>query len=196
MTAAPQYDARKMTPEAYLAFDQASDLRHEYVDGYTVTMGGASENHIFIVGATTVALGIAIRGGTCRVAPNDARVGVPGGNYRYPDVTVVCGEARFERGPGNATILRNPTVLVEVLSPSTERVDTVDKAWEYHQIPSVQDYLIIAQDRPHLLHYQRAEAGWLLTQFVGLDATLRLDSLACTLALADVYAQVTFGEED
>ena len=111
--------------------------------------------------------------------------------YTYPDVTVVCGERQF--ADGRRDVLLNPTLVVEVLSPSTEAYNRGEKAAAYRQLASLQEYLLIAQDRPHVEQYTRQPDGrWLLTEADNLAAVLRLPSIQCDLALADVYDGVSF----
>lgn len=195
MSAAPEYHLDEMTPDEYLAFDHTSETKHEYVDGSIVAMAGASDNHSLIVMFTGIAMGLALRGGPCVPRSPDTRVGVPNGNHRYPDMTVTCGEAQLEQRKDNIPILLNPTLIVEVLSPSTMGLDLGEKRIEYQQIPSLQAYLIIWQDQALAELFQRQGDIWVRTLYTGREATLTIDSLSIMLALADVYAEVLFENE-
>lgn len=185
-----------MTEADYLAFERASELKHEFIDGELVAMSGASINHNLITMATSASLFMQTRGGSCRVFSSDMRVGIPNrGNYLYPDVVVVCGD--LQRADDEFDTLLNPTLIIEVLSPSTERRDRGQKFQNYWQLPSLQSYVLIAQDQPRLECFTRKdEREWLLTVAVGLDEALDLPSIGCTLRLAEVYEQVTFDNPD
>jgi Uma2 family endonuclease len=114
----------------------------------------------------------------------------PSGLYTYPDVAVVCGSPQLE--DEHFDTLLNPTVLIEVLSPSTARYDRGFKAEHYRRLDSLREHLLIAQDEPHVQRYRRqGERDWLLTEFRGLDEVVELSSIDCTLALKDVYDRVS-----
>src|SRR5207237_10414080 len=102
-----------------------------------------------------------------------------------PDVSAVCGEPRFEEDVMDT--LLNPQVIVEVLSPTTESYDRVLKFAHYRRLPSLTDYVLIAQDHPQVEHYVRQGESWTLTDLTTLDATLHLASIGCQLALRDIY---------
>lgn len=110
--------------------------------------------------------------------------------YTYPDVVVVCGEPQF--ADTHVDMLLNPTVLVEVLSESTELIDRRQKLAQYRALPSVRDYLLVAQDAPRIERYTRQEAGWLYADVTGLDGIVTLDAIGCKLALREVYRKVAF----
>src|SRR5438309_3631674 len=117
---------------------------------------------------------------------SDMEVRVTEEQYAYPDVTVVCGEEQFE--DEEADVLLNPTLIVEVLSPTTEAWDRGGKFEQYRQRDSLQEYVLIAQDRPHVERFARQPDGqWLLTERNGLEATLSLPSVGCELSLSEVY---------
>ena len=112
------------------------------------------------------------------------------GKYFYPDVTVVCGEPRF--ADDYVDNLLNPTVVIEVLSPSTEAHDRGEKFESYRTVESLREYLLIAQDRYHLDHFVRQDDGsWLLNDASGLESVIHLPSIGCELPLAEVYEKVT-----
>jgi Uma2 family endonuclease len=180
------------TPEEYLALDRAAEFKSEYHAGEIFAMAGGTEPHDTCIVNVTISLGSQLRGGPCRLFSADMRVHIPvADRYTYPDVTVVCGERQF--ADGRRDILLNPTLVVEVLSPSTEAHNRGDKAQAYRQLASLQEYLLIAQDRPHVEQYTRQPDGrWLLSEADQLDAAIRLSSLGCDLKLADVYADVSF----
>jgi Uma2 family endonuclease len=114
----------------------------------------------------------------------------PTGLYTYPDVTVVCGEAQFEDTQQDT--LLNPTLIVEVLSESTEAYDRGGKFAHYRKLASLMEYVLIAQTKPHVEHYVRQpDNRWLLAEADSLHQTLHLPSIDCHLALAEVYDKVS-----
>ena len=116
------------------------------------------------------------------------------GLYTYPDISVVCGAPRFEDDQRDT--LLNPTMILEELSPSTENYDRGQKFQRYRTLPSLTEYVLIAQDAMHVEHYARQPDGhWLLTEADGPEGMLHLASIACDLALADVYEKVDFEDE-
>lgn len=181
---------QRWTRESYLAFDRASDEKHEFIDGNVCAMTGASENHNLINVNITIALGIQFRGRPCKLYANDMRVRLPSHNYVYPDIAVVCGEAQLE--DEHLDTLLNPTVIIEVLSPSTESYDRGKKFEHYRALESLQEYLLVSQEQAHIERYIRQEDGWLLTEAKGMEASIELSSIGCALTLADVYDKVTF----
>lgn len=193
MTAQPQ---RSFTEAEYLAFEQASEHKHEYYQGDVYAMTGGTEFHNLLSGNTYAALHAQLRRRECRVYNSDQRLKIMAtGLYTYPDVTVVCGQPQFVEA--SRLTLINPTVIVEVLSPSTERYDRGMKFRHYRTLPSLHDYLLIAQDEPRIEHYSRqSDVIWQLAEAVGLTAQLTLRSIECVLALADVYEKVELEPAD
>ncbi|MDE2858448.1 MAG: Uma2 family endonuclease [Chloroflexota bacterium] len=181
---------RHLTVEEYLAFDDASEIRNEYIDGELIPMPGGSNHHSVIIAYAIVALANALGEKDCIIRSSDMRVCIDETKYVYPDVSVVCGEAIF--ADENETILLNPTVVVEVTSPSSIERDHVDKLSLYGAVPSIQCYLILDQTRVFAECYSRAEGGWRLRQYASLDDVISLEPLACSLALAEVYRRIVF----
>ena len=178
-----------LTPEEYLAFERKATTKHEYLNGQIVAMSGASFAHNFLTMNTANQLYNQLIGGECQVATSDMRVKVTQiDSYFYPDVVVVCGEPRAEDDTFDT--LLNPTVVVEVLSPSTETYDRGEKFEHYQQIASLKEYVLISQDKIRVEHYYRQETGWMQTEFRGLEDVLSLLSIGCELRLQDVYRRV------
>jgi Uma2 family endonuclease len=179
-----------ISPEQYLAAERLAETRSEYLDGQVFAMSGASLPHNRIVVNLVVELGRQLKGGPCSVLASDMRLRVPStGLYTYPDVTVVCGEPQLE--DEHFDTLLNPTVLIEVLSPSTERYDRGRKGVHYRRIASLAEFLLVAQDEPRVERYRRqGEGEWVLTEVSGLEESVALDSLGCVFALRDVYDRV------
>jgi len=179
-----------ISPEDYLSWERAEEVKHEYRDGEIVAMTGASREHILISSSITGVLYRQLEDRPCEIYPNDMRVWLPQTKrYVYPDLSVVCGEPQF--GDDYLDNLLNPLVVIEVLSPSTEGYDHGEKFHHYRTIPSLREYLLIAQDAYRIEHFVRqGEQHWLLTVADGLAASIHLSSIDCTLRLADVYKKV------
>ncbi len=179
-----------LSPEDYLSWERAEEVKHEYRDGEIVAMTGASREHILISSSITGVLYRQLEDRPCEIYPNDMRVWLPQTKrYVYPDLSVVCGEPQF--GDDYLDNLLNPLVVIEVLSPSTEGYDRGEKFHHYRTIPSLREYLLIAQDAYRIEHFVRqGEQHWLLTVADGLAASVYLPSIDCTLRLADVYKKV------
>ena len=177
---------RPYSPEEYLTLERAAETKSEYVDGYIYAMTGASRAHNLVTVNISLRLGNQLLNRPCEIYVADMRVkAATARSYRYPDITVVCGQPEFE-DPRFDT-LTNPTVLIEVLSPTTEASDRGRKFAEYQRIPSLREYLLVAQDLPRIERYARQAKGWLLTVAEGLEAKVRLDAIDCALDLAEVY---------
>jgi Uma2 family endonuclease len=185
-------DERYYTAEEYLALEEAAPQRHEYYDGRIYAMTGSSTSHSRIAGNVFGSLHLQLRGRRCEVFNSDIKVHIEAsGLYTYPDVSALCGEPRFESTTRG--ILLNPMVLVEVLSPSTESYDRGEKFAHYTRIPSLREYVLIAQDRVRVDRFTRADsagAEWAHTAADRLDLSIELPSVECVLALRDVYERV------
>jgi Uma2 family endonuclease len=184
---------QKLTADEYLALERAAEFRSELVDGEMVAMSGGSYEHSSVTGNLFGELRNRLKGGSCRASSCDLRVLAPVSNlYSYPDIVVVCGEPRFldER----RDTLLNPTLLAEVLSPSTESYDRGRKFAQYREIDTLAEYLLVAQDAPRIEQFVRADDGrWIYSVASGLEATLELPSLGTVIALAEVYDKVELG---
>ncbi|MBK8027612.1 MAG: Uma2 family endonuclease [Chloroflexi bacterium] len=180
----------RWTPQEYLAFERAAETRHEFVDGEVFDMAGASRAHQKIAGNLFAGLHVRLRGRDCGAYMTDMRVQVEDWHYTYPDVIAVCGEEHIEDVQHMDTLL-NPTVIIEVLSPTTEQYDRGEKFRRYRGIESLQEYVLVAQDRPMIERFTRQTDGtWQFVALEGLDAEMRLESIGCALPLADVYEKV------
>lgn len=184
MTAQPK---RSWTVEEYLTFERSSDVKHEYVAGDVFAMAGATATHNIIVANIIASLHAQTRQRDCTVFPSDMRLKIVSYNsYTYPDVTVVCGEIRYE--DEHQDTLLNPTLIVEVLSPSTEQHDRGRKSQYYRSIPSLKEYILVSQHEPHVEHFVRhSDYQWLFTETSDLRSAVHLPAIGCTLALADIY---------
>ncbi len=182
----------RVTPGEYLALERESPYKSEYCDGELFAMTGASRRHNLISLNIGAELRAQLRDRPCEVYTSDMRVTVsPSGLYTYPDVVVVCEEPVFEDTVGDT--LLNPTLLVDVLSKSTADYDRGSKFEHYRTLASLQEYLLVAQEKPHVMHYVRqSDLTWLLEETHDSDANVHLPSIRCDLALSEVYAKVHF----
>jgi Uma2 family endonuclease len=191
MTAQPKH---RFTPEEYLALDRASDTKHEFFEGEVYDMVGGKPNHNIVCVNISSSLNSQLRDRPCLVFPSDQRVkSLRRLSYTYPDITVVCDEPDYFEGD----TLINPTVIIEVISPSTENYDRGKKSKYFFSISSLKDFLLVRQDQPQIDHHTRtSETSWKMDEISGLDAVIDLPSIGCTLALSDVYRKVTFDETE
>jgi Uma2 family endonuclease len=158
-------------------------------------MAGASKEHNAITFNMVRHIGNQLDGSDCQGYSNDMRVRVQECNrYYYPDLVVVCGEPQFE--DTSFDNLTNPTVIIEVLSESTQTKDRGEKLLYYRTLASVQVYVLVAQDAPRAECYTRQEGGWFYTVTEGLDAELILEAIGVRLRLADIYTRVTFPPQE
>ncbi len=183
-----------ITPAEYLAREREAEFRSEYFDGEVFAMAGTSELHNLIVPNIVAELHTQLKRRPCKVYSNDLRLKVSrSGLYTYPDVMVVCGKPRLE--DEHLDVLLNPTLIVEVLSPSTEHYDRVKKFEHYRKLDSFAEYLLVAQDRPRVEQYVKQPDGkWLYADAYHLEDVIELTSIECKLALQDVYAKVEWKE--
>jgi Uma2 family endonuclease len=178
------------SPEIYLEIDRKSEFKHEYFNGEILAMTGASRKHNLITINIASSLNSQSKGRQCEVYASDMRVRVgSSGAYTYPDVVVVCGRPTFE--DSEADTLTNPTVIIEVLSKTTEGYDRGDKSGHYRRLDSLSEYILVSQDKVHLEHFVRQHDNqWLLSEADVLNAVIDLISINCKLAMADVYDKV------
>ncbi len=179
---------RAMTVAEYFAFDEASEIRNEYIDGELYPMPGGTASHSTMIAYIIGALINALADSYCTVRSSDLRIRIDESKYVYPDVSVVCGESRFE--DENEVTLLNPTVVVEVTSPSSMTRDHISKVELYGSVPSIQGYLILDQERVFADWYSRTESGWHLQQFSDLQDVISLEPLGCSLPLAQAYRKI------
>jgi len=183
-----------LTPEQYLEIEREAEFKSEYVAGQMYLMAGGTPEHSQIAFNIAGALRHKLRGGPCRGYTSDLRVRA-GSLFTYPDVTVVCGEPRFHDDREDTII--NPKLIIEVLSESTEAYDRGEKFGRYQRIDSLSEYVLVSQRRPSIDRYLRKPDGsWNLFVAEGLDASVELESISCSLDLADVYDDVELETTD
>lgn len=192
MSALPE---RKYTLEEYLDLLHKSEERLEYFSGEVVSMAGGKKSHNRATRNISRKLGELLEGKLCEVFDgNQAVKTAKAPPFRFPDASVVCGEAIFEEMRGH-DILVNPILIVEVMSPSTGAYDRDAKFLAYQEIPSFKEYLLVASERAHVIQYLRqADGGWLRRDVIGLESQVTLESVGVILPLSDIYRMVTFQE--
>lgn len=182
-----------ISPEQYLEAERHREVKHEYVAGKVYAMAGASAVHDRIGNNVIRYLGTLLRGKRCEVFSSNLRVRIrqPGRAefYYYPDALVDCS-----RVPNSAIYAEAPTVIFEVLSADTERVDQGEKLANYRPLPSLRVYVIVSQTEPAVTVYRLADAEWAMEFYGSLDAVVELPELECRLALSEIYERV-IGDE-
>lgn len=184
---------QRYTTQEYLAIEREAAFHSELLDGEIVAMTSASREHNVIA----VNIGGELRNHfadeDCESYISDMRVRIPDANtYLYPDVAVVCGGPALEDDRRDTVL--NPRVIFEIRSPTTALYDRTTKLANYSRIPTLTDYLLVAQDKPQVEHYTRSspEGDWDIAIVSGLDSVVDLSSIGCVLALAEVYRRVAF----
>jgi Uma2 family endonuclease len=183
---------KRITPQEYLIRERQASIKSEFYQGEIFAMGGGSANHSLIAANFVREAGNALKDKPCIVFNSDLRVQVQStGLYTYPDATIVCGELLFD--DDHRDTLLNPTVIVEVLSDSTEKYDRGKKSNHYRQIASLKELILIAQDRSHVERFTRQPNGdWLFHEQKELTADFELKSLGISIAISELYRGVTF----
>jgi Uma2 family endonuclease len=184
----PQQYLPALSAEQYLDLERLSEMRHEFLDGLMYAMAGESRDHSRICYNLAGITHAKLNDTNCEgFSPNmKVRTGI-GDLYAYPDLMIVCGEARFHDDKGD--VLLNPTVIFEVLSPSTEKYDRGEKSLRYRtQIESLQDYVLVSQDKAQVEHHHRESDGtWTSNTVSGPENVLTLGSIDCNVPLAEIY---------
>ena len=185
-----------ISPQEYLERERTAGSKSEYCAGVLYAMSGASEAHNLISINLAAGLWAQFKGRPCKVYTSDMKVFVDKtGLYTYPDVVVLSGEAHFH--DRYKDVLLNPSVILEVLSPSTEAYDRGKKFSHYQQITTLTDYVLITQDRMRLERYQRQTDGsWRYTCHEDGQEVIRFPALNCELRLVDIYDKVEFPVSD
>lgn len=180
------------TPEEYLRLEENSVEKHEFFHGEIFSMAGGTPRHNFLVANVTAELIFGLRGKDCTPYSSDMRILVrDSGLYTYADASVVCGETELALDRNDT--ITNPVLVVEVLSPSTEKYDRSQKFELYRGLASLQNYLLIDQSRVYIELYTRGASNtWLLQTFNNLTQTVTLSSVNLTITVANFYDKVKF----
>ena len=189
MTTRPE---ARLTPEEYLRIERAAEWKSEYIDGEMFAMSGASWRHNVIVTNIVRLLGNQLLGGPCAVVSQDQRVATDQRrHYTYPDVVVVCDPPQFVDDQFDT--VTNPSLIVEVLSDSTEKYNRGAKFERYRAVPSLAEYMLVSQDRLHVELYTRQVRGeWILREWNDSAAEIDIVSLRCRMKTTEIYANVNF----
>lgn len=171
----------------YIELEEKSPARHEWLDGVIYDMAGGTPDHAGLALTVGRLLGNQLEGKRCRVFSSDLKIRVLATNLgTYADISVVCGQ--LERDPDSNTAVTNPTVLVEVLSDSTEAYDRGEKFAHYRRIPSLREYVLVGQSKPLIEVHRKNEAGlWVLVAEAGAGEQAALESIGCALSVDEVY---------
>jgi Uma2 family endonuclease len=193
MSSVPQ---RRDSEADYLVVERGLETKHEFYQGEMFAMSGASRDHNQISFNLALCLGSQLRDRPCTGYIADMRVKVAAtGLYTYPDALITCEPPKFE--DDQLDTLLNPQVILEILSDSTEKYDRGKKFEHYRQIPSLREYVLISQDHAHVERFLLDENGhWVLSEVAGSEGTLTLVAVECQVPLADLYAKVTFDQQD
>ena len=185
----------KLTPEEYLEMERKAEFKSEYFNGEVFMMAGARRNYNKAATNISGLVWQHLKGKNCESYLNDMRVLVPKtGLYTYPDDVVVCGEPKFQDRVFDT--LLNPTLIVEVLSDSTESYDRGKKFAHYRSIESLQEYVLVSVDEARIEKYvRRGDGFWFFTEAVGLEAAIEFSAIECKIALAEVYDKIDFSDE-
>ena len=175
----------KLAYADYAAREGTGEERHEYLDGEVFAMSGGTLEHSALIGAVYLILANQLAGRPCRVFESNARVRTSLVHGTYADVAIVCG--KIERDAEDPDAITNPTVLIEVLSPTTEKYDRSKKFERYRNLPSFQEYVLVSYEEPHIESHARNSDGTWTETFAKAGGALTLRSVDVTIAVDDVY---------
>jgi len=179
----------KISVEDYLAGEEISPVRYEYIYGEVYAMAGTSDNHNRIVNEIIAHLVFHLRNSPCEPFSGDIKVRVNPQVYYYPDILVSC-----EENPENSYFRNNPILIIEVLSPSTQEIDRREKLLFYQQMPSVQEYVVVEQQKMLVeIHRRQPDGRWITYYFnEGADEEVEFQSVEMTMTLGEIYRRVKF----
>lgn len=178
---------KKMSVEEYFAFEETSDIRHEYYDGQIIPMPGTTNYHNFICLNIALALRILLKGNSCKVCMENVKVKITEKkDYTYPDIVVTCDERDFEK----TYLLEYPSVIFEVSSPSTKVYDKTDKFIRFRKIPSLKHYIVVNSEKVDIEVFSKEKEEWTSEHFSDMKAELKLPVLNIELNISDIYEGV------
>ena len=188
-----QREKKYIAPEDYLEAEASAEVRSEYYHGETFVMTGSSFNHNLIAANVSSFLHMALRESGCFALSADMKVQVDAKkHYTYPDIAVICGEVEFAEGRND--VVKNPVVIVEILSESTKDYDRGTKFTAYREIESLEDYILIDQYDYRVEHFHKKESGqWVLDDHKRLEDSLAIRSVELELPLATIYDRLDLG---
>ena len=181
---------RRFSIDEYLGLEENSSSKSEYCQGEIFSMSGGSLEHNRIVADVLTELNVALRGKQCQVFPSDLRLYIASKQVlTYPDIVVVCGLPQLL--PGRTDTITDATLVVEVLSPSTQEYDRNGKFRIYRDLPSFSEYLLIAQDEIRVEHHRRQGPGqWLMTEHISRNAEVVLSSIEVAVSMGEIYRRI------
>ncbi len=179
----------KLTEDEYLAIERAAEFKSEFIDGEIFAMSGGTGPHADLLRNLLFTLTLASKNRGCRPFPSDLRVRISASQYTYPDVSVVCGKPQYADDKRDTLV--NPVVILEVLSPSTEKYDRGLKFQHYRTIGSLTDYILVDQDQIRIEQYTRqADGTWMLRDYQKAEDELKIDSIGASIPLGSIYEYV------
>ncbi|MEL6866496.1 MAG: Uma2 family endonuclease [Bacteroidota bacterium] len=192
------YKLPKLSIKEYLQQEVDNDTRYEYHDGKIYASAGGSINHGLLCGNIYSELrnGLKHKGSNCKPVTSELKLYIRSQNsFVYPDAMVVCGE--IEESAYEVNALTNPILIVEVLSKSTSDYDRGDKFYLYRQIKTLREYVLIEQDKAVVeVYYRDSVSGlWRISRFIGMTATVELQSINLSIKMADLYFDIKNLEE-
>ena len=178
----------KISAEEYLAGEEVSRTKHEFVDGEVYAMSGAINKHNLIAGNLFGNLWLHLRDSGCEVYKENMKLKADENTFYYPDIFVAC-----DKNPENEYYREEPILIIEVVSPSTRQIDRREKLRAYQQIPSVQEYVIVEQEKISVeIHRRQPDGRWITYFFNHNDEEFNLESVDLTLSLAEAYGRIDF----
>lgn len=182
---------QKLTVEEYLEIERKAEFKSEFYRGEMFAMSGGTKRHSVIGGNVLSELHFKLKGHPCRPYNSDLRVMSPSGLWTYPDVSVACGANPSD--DETADLLRNPVLIIEVLSDSTEGYDRGKKFDHYRTIESLKEYVLISQNEPMVLTFLRLDDGcWKMQPIHGLEQSVKFESINVVVPMTDIYRDVSF----
>ena len=184
---------KQVSPQDYLSFERGAKEKHEYFEGQVIAMAGASLAHNRIVSNLVTKIGSFLDDKSGEILPSDIRISVPAfESYMYPDATIVCGKPEMEDEQFDT--LKNPTVIFEVLSPSTEDYDRGKKFFFYRQIPSLKEFIVIDSTKYFIeISRKQEEGSWKFEEVTDLNSEMYIATVDCRLSLQEIYKSVFAG---
>ena len=183
---------RKWTFKEYLAYEEETGIKHEYLDGEIYAMTDGTKKHSVMATNCTTEIGLQLRDSDCYVTNSEMRVQISSTKFVYPDFVVICGKDEFM--DDKEITLLNPTLVAEVISDSSEKYDRGLKSEFYRSLSSLQYYLMVDQNRVYAQLYTRGEDDkWIFQEFNQRDMIIPLDAIGVELPVSEVYRGLTFG---
>ncbi len=183
-----------ISPKDYIDGERISSIKHEYNDGEVFALSGAKMNHNIINVNLASEISIILKNRKCSIFSNDMRVSVSEKlTYTYPDIVIVCGELLFE--DNQLDTLKNPAVIIEILSDSSEHYDRVGKFRLYKNNLHIKEYLLVSQKEPFIESYTRTDTDtWAYNTYESFNAVLKIDTIQADIPLSEIYDKIDFSK--